>query len=76
MKHEHDRAHFEAITFLLGVVLVAMMRFRPEGFLPSRQRAIEMHEAPPGQAEIALDAREPETILEAESEGAGPGGGM
>ncbi|MGK2852128.1 MAG: branched-chain amino acid ABC transporter permease [Candidatus Limnocylindrales bacterium] len=38
-------------SFLLfGVALVAMMRFRPEGFLPSRQRAAEMHTAPPGQA--------------------------
>jgi branched-chain amino acid transport system permease protein len=35
---------------LLGIALVAMMRFRPEGFLPSRQRAAEMHTAPPDQA--------------------------
>jgi branched-chain amino acid transport system permease protein len=35
---------------LLGLALVAMMRFRPEGFLPSRQRAAEMHTAPPDQA--------------------------
>jgi branched-chain amino acid transport system permease protein len=34
---------------LLGIILVLMMRFRPEGFLPSRQRAAEMHTAPPGQ---------------------------
>ena len=33
-----------------GIALVVMMRFRPEGFLPSRQRAAEMHTAPPGQA--------------------------
>ena len=38
-------------SFLLfGIALVLMMRFRPEGFLPSRQRAAEMHTAPPGQA--------------------------
>ena len=38
-------------SFLLfGITLVLMMRFRPEGFLPSRQRAAEMHTAPPGQA--------------------------
>ncbi|MEX2183772.1 MAG: branched-chain amino acid ABC transporter permease, partial [Chloroflexota bacterium] len=38
-------------SFLLfGVALVLMMRFRPEGLLPSRQRAAEMHTAPPGQA--------------------------
>jgi branched-chain amino acid transport system permease protein len=37
-------------SFLLfGIALVAMMRFRPEGFLPSRQRAAELHTAPPGQ---------------------------
>ncbi len=35
---------------LLGIALVVMMRFRPEGFIPSRQRAAEMHTAPPGQA--------------------------
>jgi branched-chain amino acid transport system permease protein len=35
---------------LLGIALVAMMRFRPEGFLPSRQRAAELHTAPPDQA--------------------------
>ena len=35
---------------LLGLALVLMMRFRPEGFLPSRQRAAEMHTAPPDQA--------------------------
>jgi branched-chain amino acid transport system permease protein len=35
---------------LLGLALVLMMRFRPEGFLPSRQRAAEMHAAPPDQA--------------------------
>ena len=35
---------------IFGVILVAMMRFRPEGFLPSRQRAAELRHAPPGQA--------------------------
>jgi len=35
---------------LLGLALVLMMRFRPEGFLPSRQRAAEMHSAPPDEA--------------------------
>jgi branched-chain amino acid transport system permease protein len=34
---------------IFGVILVAMMRFRPEGFIPSRQRAAELHHAPPGQ---------------------------
>jgi branched-chain amino acid transport system permease protein len=35
---------------IIGVILVIMMRFRPEGFIPNRQRAAEMHHAPPGQA--------------------------
>ena len=38
-------------SFLIfGIALVLMMRFRPEGFLPSRQRAAELHTAPPDQA--------------------------
>jgi branched-chain amino acid transport system permease protein len=32
---------------LYGVILVAMMLFRPEGLIPSRQRAAELHTAPP-----------------------------
>ncbi len=40
-----------SFSFLLfGIALVAMMRFRPEGLLPSRQRAAELHTAPPDQA--------------------------
>ena len=35
---------------IFGLILVAMMRFRPEGFIPNRQRAAELHHAPPGQA--------------------------
>ena len=35
---------------IFGVLLVIMMRFRPEGFIPSRQRAAELRHAPPGQA--------------------------
>ncbi len=27
---------------IFGILLVVMMRFRPEGFLPSRQRAAEL----------------------------------
>jgi branched-chain amino acid transport system permease protein len=50
---------------IFGVLLVAMMRFRPEGFLPSHQRAAELHEAPPGQTEVGPDARTPEVPLEA-----------
>jgi branched-chain amino acid transport system permease protein len=40
-----------AYNFLIfGIILVVMMRFRPEGFIPSRQRAAELRHAPPGQA--------------------------
>jgi hypothetical protein len=48
---------------LLGIALVAMMRFRPEGFLPSRQRAAEMHIAPPGQAIGSIGLLEEEGIV-------------
>jgi branched-chain amino acid transport system permease protein len=35
---------------LYGVILVAMMLFRPQGLIPSRQRAAELHEVPPTEA--------------------------
>jgi branched-chain amino acid transport system permease protein len=35
---------------IFGILLVVMMRFRPEGFLPSRQRAAELRHAPVGQS--------------------------
>jgi branched-chain amino acid transport system permease protein len=39
---------FTNARFLLyGVILVAMMLLRPEGLLPSRQRAAELHEGAP-----------------------------
>jgi branched-chain amino acid transport system permease protein len=41
-------ASFNFLIF--GVILVLMMRFRPEGVFPSRQRAAELHEAPPTEA--------------------------
>ena len=80
-------AQFNFLFF--GVTLVVMMRFRPEGFLPNRQRAAELTVhglieaskargeeialdnldiAPPGQDEVAADAREAETIVEAQDE--------
>jgi branched-chain amino acid transport system permease protein len=39
---------------LFGILLVAMMRFRPEGFLPSRQRAAELTIAGLQDAEAEL----------------------
>ncbi|MEK6721576.1 MAG: branched-chain amino acid ABC transporter permease [Chloroflexota bacterium] len=51
-------------SFLLfGIALVAMMRFRPEGFVPSRQRAAEMHTAPPGQALGSIGLIEKEGLV-------------
>ncbi|HEV8488663.1 MAG TPA: branched-chain amino acid ABC transporter permease [Candidatus Limnocylindrales bacterium] len=46
-------AHLNPASFnflIFGIVLVAMMRFRPEGLIPNRQRTAELHEAPPDQA--------------------------
>jgi branched-chain amino acid transport system permease protein len=48
---------------LLGIALVMMMRFRPEGFVPSRQRAAEMHTAPPGQAIGSIGLIEEEGLV-------------
>jgi len=48
---------------LLGIALVVMMRFRPEGFIPSRQRAAEMHVAPPGQAIGSIGLIEEEGLV-------------
>jgi branched-chain amino acid transport system permease protein len=48
---------------LLGIVLVLMMRFRPEGLIPSRQRAAEMHTAPPGQAIGSIGLIEDEGLV-------------
>jgi len=59
---------------IFGVLLVVMMRFRPEGFLPSRQRAAELRHAPVGQAigsaavlgDAALASEEEADLLAAE----------
>ena len=80
-------AQFNFLFF--GLTLVVMMRFRPEGFLPNRQRAAELTVhgliaaeiargeevgvdnlgiAPPGQDEVADDARGAETVDESEEE--------
>ncbi|HEX5591630.1 MAG TPA: branched-chain amino acid ABC transporter permease [Candidatus Limnocylindrales bacterium] len=52
-----------SLNFLIfGVILVAMMRLRPEGLLPSRQRAAELHHAPPTEALGAEALLEPEAV--------------
>jgi branched-chain amino acid transport system permease protein len=42
---------------IFGILLVVMMRFRPEGFLPSRQRAAELsvHALQEAEAEMGVD---------------------
>jgi branched-chain amino acid transport system permease protein len=42
---------------IFGILLVAMMRFRPEGFLPSRQRAAELsvHGLQVAEAEMGVE---------------------
>jgi branched-chain amino acid transport system permease protein len=42
---------------IFGITLVAMMRFRPEGFLPSRQRAAELslHGLQEAEAEMGVE---------------------
>jgi len=52
---------FKLVVF--GLALILMMRFRPEGLLPSRQRAAEMHTAPPGQALGSIGLLEEEGIV-------------
>ena len=64
-----------SFSFLLfGIALVAMMRFRPEGFVPSHQRAVEMHTAPPGQAIGSIGLIEEAGVVEAEPDPTEPGG--
>jgi branched-chain amino acid transport system permease protein len=48
---ELARFNVASLNFLIfGLILVAMMRLRPEGLIPSRQRAAELHHAPPTEA--------------------------
>jgi hypothetical protein len=60
-----------------------MMRFRPEGLIPNRQRTAELHEAPPdqaigsaavlGEAAVASEAQA-EAIAEEVAQEQDPGG--
>jgi branched-chain amino acid transport system permease protein len=49
---------------IYGAILVLMMLFRPEGLLPSRQRAAELHAA---EGDASAAAREQELYTEAVS---------
>lgn len=55
---EKLRDFAELRLLLFGVLLVVMMRFRPEGLVPSRQRQLEFHEEDEELAE-RLDEGEP-----------------
>ena len=66
-----DLASFNVASlnfFIFGLILVVMMRLRPEGFLPSRQRAAELHHAPPTEAIGTAALLEPDKadVVEAE----------
>jgi branched-chain amino acid transport system permease protein len=54
--------------FIFGLILVIMMRLRPEGLLPSRQRAAELHHAPPTEAIGTAALLGPETADVVEEE--------
>ena len=44
---------------IFGVILVLMMRFRPQGFVPNRQREAELSVAGLEEAEAALEEEDP-----------------
>ncbi len=54
--------------FFFGLILVTMMRLRPEGLLPSRQRAAELRHAPPTEAIGAAALLEPDNPTALEDE--------
>jgi branched-chain amino acid transport system permease protein len=60
---EKLRFFSEARLFLFGLALVLIMRFRPEGLVPSRRRQLEFHDHTPSEGDAlgpspALLARE------------------
>ncbi|HET9851521.1 MAG TPA: branched-chain amino acid ABC transporter permease [Candidatus Limnocylindrales bacterium] len=66
-----DLASFNVASlnfFIFGLILVVMMRLRPEGFLPSRQRAAELHHAPPTEAIATAALLEPDNVDAVEAE--------
>ncbi len=56
---ERFRPFGDRRVLIFGVALVLMMIFRPQGLLPSRRRAAELHEPRP---QDELDAIESEVI--------------
>ncbi|MCA1656627.1 MAG: ATP-binding cassette domain-containing protein, partial [Actinobacteria bacterium] len=62
-------------VLLFGAALVVVMVFRPQGLVPSRQRAAELAEAPPGQelAATAAVTEEPEPEAGPRADPAVPG---
>jgi branched-chain amino acid transport system permease protein len=60
---ERFRTFGDRRVLIFGIAMVVMMNFRPEGLLPSRRRAAELHDTRP---EDEIDAVESE-VAEAES---------
>jgi branched-chain amino acid transport system permease protein len=60
---ERFRSFGDRRVLIFGIAMVVMMNFRPEGLLPSRRRAAELHDVRP---EDELDAGESE-VVEADS---------
>ncbi|MSQ81360.1 MAG: branched-chain amino acid ABC transporter permease [Myxococcales bacterium] len=51
---QHPLARYSAWRwFVFGAALIAMMRLRPEGLFPAKRVAAELHDPPPGTADIA-----------------------
>lgn len=51
-----DPSKYQRLIF--GLVLVFMMMFRPEGLVPSKRRAAEMHEPTPAQDSMVTENRQ------------------
>ena len=58
---ERFRGQAEYRMLLFGAVLVALMIFRPEGLLPSRQRKAELKEGSGGMGGLGTDVGGPQT---------------
>ncbi|MFE3447836.1 branched-chain amino acid ABC transporter permease [Nonomuraea sp. NPDC059194] len=62
---ERFRGLQEYRMLIFGAVLVALMIFRPEGLLPSRQRKAELKEGSGGMGSLGAEVAGPETKPEA-----------
>jgi len=67
--HATDITEYRVLLF--GLALVMMMIFRPQGLIPSRQRAMELAEAPP-EGGMGAAVEEPVAAVEVEAPVADP----